>query len=463
MSTSIKDKIVAILKEIISSARDKNLLLSDLQDLLLELQNITVFDGIELFISYINNESPSDAKKINVFMFRFLEDLSMFPKVYSYLQERSSELRPLVAELQAQEKESEVEEAINLKSLAQESIKADMSEDEAEPLFEDKGSGSHADLDKRLDDLYDDSIENNRKSKPSPKPPSAPAAAPMARSEAMPPPPAPAPGGVSMSKPQASRSISAKSSEKEFAPDERMIESKKKKSKASKKSDKSEFKDVLEELSEEEGFIETGKRGVLVDYFSRMNINQVYDFTVKIDKEMLKAKKKQSDLLTGEQREQLTDEITVVEEKAIEIELQIPGCLVTPSSHYVSTEPSEITFYVTPYVKFSKKIGKLVIGQDKLNRKTINFDVSVIDRRIMKIFSLVGILIASIPSIWPVLFGVDLNGYIVTNASYYMSFVTNTTILPIEVGLGGLITLFSLLMFKRYSSKRTQFTSTQPI
>ena len=190
-----------------------------------------------------------------------------------------------------------------------------------------------------------------------------------------------------------------------------------------------------------------------------MNINQVYDFTIKVDKKELQAKKKQTDFITGEQREQITEEITVAEDQPIEIELNVPGCLVTPSIHYVSpkAQTSQVTFYVTPYAKFSKRSAIVIIGQEKLDKKTIPLQVKVINRRVMKIFSVIGLLIASIPSIWPYFVGPNLNQQIFLILSKYSSLITNGLIVPIEVGLGGFITVVSFVWFKIYSSKRSSF------
>ena len=190
-----------------------------------------------------------------------------------------------------------------------------------------------------------------------------------------------------------------------------------------------------------------------------MNINQVYDFSIKVDRRELQAKKKQTDFITGEQREQVTEEITVEEDEPIEVELSIPGCLVSPSIQYVSPEAqsSQVTFYVTPYVKFSKRPAKVIIGQKKLEKKTIPLQVSVIDRRVMKMFSVLGLLIASIPSVWPYVFGPDLNQQIFWTLSNYSSLITNELIVPIEVALGGFITVVSFLWYKIYSSKRSSF------
>lgn len=438
MSGNFKDKIVNVLDNIVNKTKDENLLLGDLQELLFELKNITVFDGLQLFLNYVENQG--DTLSIEIFLFKHLDDLSMFPLIFNAINSKRGVLQ------EALDKEKSEMSFVDLKSTAvrpSEGSKGFLQEsDEKESLV-----SRSARNDKLLDELYADEemIDSKPKSsKSKPMPPPSPMSA-----------PAPSPGApVPSPKPASMKAESGK--------EQKLAKTINEKKKAQKKSAQ-KIMEVTRNIQEESELQETGKRGLLVDYYSRMNINSVYDFTVKIDKEMLQARKKQSDLLTGEQREQLTDEITVVEDKPIEIELQIPGALVTPNIHYVSPDPksSQVTFFVTPYVKFSKKMGKLVIGQEKLTKKTIEFNVSVIDRRLMKIISILGILIASLPSIWPVLFGIDLNGYLVTNASNYMTFVTNTTILPLEVGLGGFITVLSLLILKLYSSKRTSFTSTQ--
>ena len=446
MSGNVKDKIVSLLTSISRSTKDENELFAELLELLIELRNITVFDGLQLFLNYIENKNPDDTLKIQLFLYRRIDDLAMFSAVYNYIDEKRFELR------QAQERQ----ESVNLSSAVLKPEEQEVLEEaDEEPMYRQEESLASRSVrnDKLLDDLYSE----KEMFKPSPSPPTSGGLSPPPPASAAPKPPPPA--SVAPSAPPRIKSAPAPGS---FVEEKK---SEKAKKKASRKSERSKSSTVsIESMAEETELVESGKRGILIDYYSRMNINSVYDFTVKIDKEMLQARKKQSDLLTGEQREQLTDEITVVETTPIEIELQIPGCLVTPSVHYVSPEPksTEVSFYVTPYVKFSKKMGKLVIGQDKLNKKTITFNVNAIDRRIMKIISILGLLLASLPSIWPILFNVDLNSYIVSNASYYMTFVTNTTILPLEVGFGGLITLFSLFILKFYSSKRSSFTSTQP-
>ena len=196
-----------------------------------------------------------------------------------------------------------------------------------------------------------------------------------------------------------------------------------------------------------------------------MNISKTYEFKVKIAKEKLKAMKKVKDILTGEQREQVQSEMEVVKELPIEVELYMPGCIVSPQTQYVSpdVDSAVISFFITPIAKYKKLQAKLTLGQRKLTKKEILLEVSVIDNRIVKILSLIGVVIAFIPSLWPFLFQTNLNDNLLTALQEYIPALASPHILGLELGLGGLFLIFAGIFWKFYGATRAQFNSTTSI
>ena len=108
-----------------------------------------------------------------------------------------------------------------------------------------------------------------------------------------------------------------------------------------------------------------GKRNVLVDYFNRMILNQTYEFKVRISKYELEKQKKSQNILSGEQRTQVKEEVAITDQNPIEIELNMPGCLVTPILQYVSPaiESAVVSFFITPVARFKHLDARLKIGQ----------------------------------------------------------------------------------------------------
>ena len=431
-SSALRDKITVIFSNIVQQSKDPKLILLDLQDLLLQLKNISVFDGLQLFIDVIESKEPFEGAQIKEFLTIHLEDIAMFPYVYDFIKSQNIQIQDSIKLKETKEypKDDFLKDITSSYSESKVTLDDFMraeSKTDKKPITSDSGSGPG--------------------SFPSPPPP------PRSPSMAV---PSPKPMLDKDKMSMSSQLLKEESKSKRQKP--LRIESNKP-SVLPFIDDKKE----LSRLSSKENLSDESKRNILIDYYSRMNINQIYDFNIKIDKSLLQAKKKQSDFLTGEQREQVTDEISVADDIPIEVELNLPGCLVSPSVQYVSptAESSIVTFYVTPYVKFSKREAKIVIGQKKLSKKVISVQISVIDRRIMKIFSILGVLIASVPSLWQYLFGLNMNEQIYYSTVHYIPMITSTVIIPLEIATGGLITLISLLSFKRYSSKRSSFMSQQ--
>jgi hypothetical protein len=497
----LKDKIIGILENIINNSKHDTLLLSELSDLLKQLKEITVFNGIQMFIDAIETRQHFEIEIIKKYLLKNIMLISYYQILLDYvkppLSVSNNEQNDDLLDKKPLEEESDKNFFSDLKKLDEKLVDLNITKDEltvggghgtkTEHGFSARGGGGKG-KDSSLDDLS--SVEKRARIQEKPEvvksdsiPPPQPATAPtsvtstpsvaskemkMPESASQKPSPKPSPLPDNFPSPQPSRKNEQPIiTTREDGKKKQKKEDKKPKEKkqSAKFEETADLEMIVEDEHDESMLVESGKRSILIDYFSRMNINQVYDFTIKIDKELLKAKKKQSDLLTGEQREQLTDEITVVEDIPIEVELSVPGCLVSPQFHYVSpdTHSSQVTFFVTPYVKFSKKMALLIIGQKKLDKKVIPLEVNVIDRRIMKIFSVVGLLIAGLPSVWPYMFGQDMNENIVNSAQTYLPYLTSTMLLPIEIGLGGLVTVTSLLFFKKYSSKRNSFVSKQAI
>lgn len=204
----------------------------------------------------------------------------------------------------------------------------------------------------------------------------------------------------------------------------------------------------------------TSKREVLVDYFSRMNLLKVYPVTVVFSKKEIEVLRDRSDVLTGERRSQVKEEVEISELAPIEVELSFPGCLVTPATQEIDPEmeKSYITFHVTPLAKGSIK-GLVRLTQGFKVLADIELGFAVVDQRLAKVVSLAGLLFAGIPTAWNYVFGVDINEHLASNLTTILPALTSPTLLIIELLFGlGLIGL-ALAFFWKYSSKRQQLTA----
>ena len=451
------EKIYGLIENMIHKSKSDSLILTELIEILKVQQNVL------LLINSIKERDVFEKERIFMFLITYESNFTNYTAFTTFISDERSHYPNLKVTLSKHEEiKTAVKEKISQEELQPKAVQDRSIENESESkLMDDQDIiVKQESKDKTGEKNFVPSSARSKgpgamHSKPQVQPPASSVSEKEAPSSAMPAPTILPPPPIKMEKSKRKVAESKMSNK----------ESKKKIAYSPTPSSKAVTMDIVEEEKEEfdkEG-VETGKRGVLIDYYSRMNINQVYDFSIKIDKEVLQARKKQTDILTGEQREQIADEITVVENLPIEVELNIPGCLVSPSVQYISpsAQTSQIIFYVTPYVKFSKRNANVTIGQDKLHKKLLDFQVSVIDRRIMKIMSLIGVLIAAIPNVWPYLFKIDMNDALVTSAKTVLPLMNTEIMIAIELVLGVVVTGSSLTVFKIYSSKRSSFVSTQ--
>ncbi|MFW9930373.1 MAG: hypothetical protein ACFFD1_13335, partial [Candidatus Thorarchaeota archaeon] len=107
------------------------------------------------------------------------------------------------------------------------------------------------------------------------------------------------------------------------------------------------------------------QRFLLIDYFRQMNPYNVYSFSITFSKKELQVKKRISDVLTGESREQVSETFELKSESPLVIEAQFPGCLVTPAVHRISVyeDKKTVTFFVTPIANGTMK-GSILVSQD---------------------------------------------------------------------------------------------------
>ena len=114
-SNALKDKITGLLANIINQSKAENLIVLELQDLLLQLKNITIFDGLELFIDVISSKDGYEAQKINEFLTIHLEDIAMFDSVYLFVKNLNIQIQDSV----------QLDEVRNYASVSDEKEKAD--------------------------------------------------------------------------------------------------------------------------------------------------------------------------------------------------------------------------------------------------------------------------------------------------------------------------------------------------
>ena len=88
--------IQQIFANIINQSKAENLIVLELQDLLLQLKNITVFDGLQLFIDVIESKEQYEAQKIKEFLTIHLEDIAMFDSVYLYIKDLNIQIQDSV-------------------------------------------------------------------------------------------------------------------------------------------------------------------------------------------------------------------------------------------------------------------------------------------------------------------------------------------------------------------------------
>ena len=88
-SNALRDQITGLFANIVNQTKDPKLIVVELQDLLLQLKKITVFDGLQLFIDIIESKEPFENNKIKEFLTIHLDDISMFPKVYDFIKSQN--------------------------------------------------------------------------------------------------------------------------------------------------------------------------------------------------------------------------------------------------------------------------------------------------------------------------------------------------------------------------------------
>ncbi|OLS21319.1 MAG: hypothetical protein HeimC3_36360 [Candidatus Heimdallarchaeota archaeon LC_3] len=205
-------------------------------------------------------------------------------------------------------------------------------------------------------------------------------------------------------------------------------------------------------------------RFLLVDYFKQMNPNSVYAFHITISKKELQVKKRVTDVLTGETREQLREKFELVSESPVTVDVSFPGCLTTPLNQKISTfdDKTVITFFVTPLAKGSMK-GTIILVQDEKTIFKMDLKYKVADQRISKIVSVFGLTFAALPTILDMIFGIDPNDQIVNYLTTSLPNLDLSSIAPglllAELGIGLFLLFLAGLLFFRYKGKRDSLTS----
>ncbi|MHA1990353.1 MAG: hypothetical protein ACW981_06030 [Candidatus Hodarchaeales archaeon] len=205
-------------------------------------------------------------------------------------------------------------------------------------------------------------------------------------------------------------------------------------------------------------------RYLLLDYFKQMNPYTVYAYHITISKKELAVKKKVSDAFTGEVREQVTEKFELVSEAPVIVDVSFPGCLVTPVIQKISAleDKKIISFFVTPIAKGDMK-GKIKLSQEDKEIFKMDVKYKVINQRISKIFSVLGLGLAALPTGLEMLFGLEMNAellrYLTEKLPQLQSMLTEPLLLIAEIGLGFSLLVLGGLFFWRYRGKRSSLSS----
>ena len=203
---------------------------------------------------------------------------------------------------------------------------------------------------------------------------------------------------------------------------------------------------------------ENRNRYLLIDYFDQMNPYQVYPVSILIAKHELTKNGRKQDLLTGESRSEVIGEMTLAGEAPLEIEVNYPGCLVTPLKQSVSSQEDKVkvVFFVTPLAKGKLK-GMIKISQENTLIFSMEIKYKVTDQRIAKIISLLGLLVAAVPSLTKFLTGNDPNEQLKTLLPGILA--TTSDYLVIEISMAVILFFIAGVFFFRYQGKHKSLTS----
>jgi hypothetical protein len=222
-----------------------------------------------------------------------------------------------------------------------------------------------------------------------------------------------------------------------------------------------EAKIVNEDVSTITGkAMEKEKRQLLIDYFNQMNVFKVYPISIVVSRDELKKKRDKMDILTGERRTQVIDEVEVISSKPLVITADFPGCLVTPNQQIADPDVNEqtLTFHIMAMAKGTLE-GSIRIYQES-ELASIQLPYKVVDQRIAKLLSLTGVAVGLIPPVLTNIFGIDVNEQLSSQLGPLIPVLTSPMLLFLELISGGLLFGFAIIAYLFYRGKRSSLLQT---
>lgn len=197
-----------------------------------------------------------------------------------------------------------------------------------------------------------------------------------------------------------------------------------------------------------------------VDYFDQMNPNKVYAVNIALSKGKIEVKTKQRDIFTGETKKQIQEAFEVDYNKKIDVELNFPGCLVTPSSQTVILREDKkvLTYFVTPLAKGSIT-GQIRLLQDNHLVLSLAIKYKVLDQRIASLLAKIGLAISAIPLFFTYILGINPNDLLIEQFGNFGSSLTSPLLLGIELLLTVIFIFGALFFYRRYQGKRKSMTA----
>ncbi|MCY3410952.1 MAG: hypothetical protein INQ03_04860 [Candidatus Heimdallarchaeota archaeon] len=191
---------------------------------------------------------------------------------------------------------------------------------------------------------------------------------------------------------------------------------------ASKNFDDEEFDDFSASIADDELLptslkkekketVTSKQRYTHTSWFQRMIPNRAYPLKIKISTKELTKTVSISNIMTGEKTQEKVGSFQVTDTSGITIKPVIPGCMVVPSQAEINVEKDiEFDFYVTPLALGSLD-ARVEFYQNNQKFHTIDLDMKVINHRVSKMITYIGVLSSIIPMVFAFLMGMTFDDF----------------------------------------------------
>lgn len=149
-----------------------------------------------------------------------------------------------------------------------------------------------------------------------------------------------------------------------------------------------------------------------VEWFNKMILNRVYPLIIRISTQELVASKKQVSIVTGEEKSEVAQKITLDLETPVIVRPEFPGCLVMPSERIIepAIEQGTLTFFITSLAK-GKMQNQIVFQQKTKIQASILLEGEVIDHRLAKWLAYIGSAVGAIPAVFAFVMGQSIGTF----------------------------------------------------